>query len=83
VSQSTDIRVSLTNEQLKAASARATKAGFESVEDWAQELVEAELRRADLEAHLAQAIDQGDYQQLAAELREKIRVAPKPRPKGE
>lgn len=83
MSKPTEIRVSLTNEQVKAASARAAKAGFDSVEDWAQELVESELRRAELEAHLAQAIDQGDYQQLAAELREKIRVAPKPRPKGE
>jgi len=82
-SQSTEIRIALSDEQVKAASARATKAGFDSLEDWVLALVEVELRRAELEAQVSQAIDQGDFQQLAAELRDKLRVAPKPRAKGE
>jgi hypothetical protein len=78
-----EIRVRLDDTQCKAASARATQAGFDSVEDWVQVLVETELRRADLEAEISQAIDQGDFQQLAAELRDKLRVAPKPKPGGD
>jgi len=82
-SKRTEIRIALDPEQVAGASERARKAGFESIEDWLLALVEVELRRAELEAQVAQAIDQGDYQQLAAELREKLRVAPKPRSKGD
>jgi hypothetical protein len=82
-SKGTEIRIALTAEQVGGASERARKAGFDSVEDWVLALVEVELRRAELEAQVAQAIDQGDYQQLAADLRDKLRVAPKQRPKGD
>jgi hypothetical protein len=78
-SKGTEIRIALTNEQVVGASERARQAGFDSVEDWLLALVEVELRRAELEAQVAQAIDQGDYQQLAADLRDKLRVAPKPK----
>jgi hypothetical protein len=74
-----EFRVTLAPEQVKGASNRAQKAGFDSIEDWLLALVESELRRAELEAQLSQAIDQGDFHQLAVELREKLRVAPKPR----
>lgn len=79
----TEIRVALSDAQVKAASERARKAGFDSIEDWLHALVEVELRRAELEAEISQAIDQGDFQQLAAELRDKLKLAPKPRPKDE
>lgn len=83
-SKSTEIRICLDTDQVQAASARATKTGFDSLEDWVQALVEVDLRRAELEAQVSQAIDQGDFQQLAAELREKLRVAPKtPRKQGD
>lgn len=82
-SKGTEIRVALTGEQVMGASDRARKAGFDSVEDWVLALVELELRRAELETQVAHAIDAGDFQQLAADLRDKLRVAPKPRPKGE
>jgi hypothetical protein len=82
-SKTTEIRIALDPEQVAGASERARKAGFDSIEDWVLALVEVELRRAELEAQVAHAIDQGDYQQLAADLREKLRVAPKPRPKGD
>lgn len=79
-----EIRIRLTPEERRAALARAEKTGFDSLEEWVQALVEVELRRAELEAQVSQAIDQGDFQQLATDLREKLRVAPKtPRPKRE
>ena len=73
----TRLNVVLSTEQLAAAQARATKAGFERVEDWVQALVEVDLRRAELEAQVSNAIEQGDFQQLAADLRDRLRVAPK------
>lgn len=79
----TEIRVALSDDRVPAARERAAKAGFDSLEDWVQALVEAELRRGELETQISQAIDQGDFQQLAAELRDKLRVAPKPRSEGE
>ena len=79
-----DIRIRLAPDERRAAVARAEKTGFDSLEEWVQALIEVELRRAELEAQVAQAIDQGDFQQLAADLRDKLRVAPKtPRPKPE
>ncbi len=74
------LQIALSPEQLEAARERAKKAGFEAVEAWAQALVEADLRRAELESQVANAIEQGDFQQLAADLRDKLRVAPKPKP---
>jgi hypothetical protein len=82
-SGSTEIRIALRGDQVDGASERARKAGFDSIEDWVLALVEVELRRAALEAQVAHAIDQGDFQQLAADLRDQLRVAPKPRPKGD
>ena len=78
-----ELRIALSDEQAKAASERARGAGFDGLEDWLVALVEREIRRAALEAQVAQAIDQGDFQTLAAELRDTLRVAPKPRPQGD
>lgn len=79
-----EIRIRLSSDERRAAQARAEKTGFDSLEEWVQALVEVELRRAELEAQVAQAIDQGDFQQLASDIRDKLRVAPKtPRPKSE
>jgi hypothetical protein len=77
MAQITKIGVKLDAEQLAAAQARAARAGFARVEDWVQALVEVDLRRADLEAQVSNAIEQGDFQQLAADLRDRLRVAPK------
>jgi hypothetical protein len=76
----TELRIALSAEQLAAARGRAAKAGFERVEDWVVALVEVDLRRADLEAQVSNAIEQGDFQQLAADLRDRLRVAPKKKP---
>jgi cyclopropane fatty-acyl-phospholipid synthase-like methyltransferase len=73
------LTITLSAEQLEAARQRAAKAGFDSTQAWAQELVEADLRRAELESQVSNAIEQGDFQQLAADLRDKLRVAPKPK----
>ena len=78
--QESTLKIALSAEQFEAARQRAAKAGFEAVDAWAQALVEADLRRAELEAQVSNAIDQGDFQQLAADLRDKLRVAPKPKP---
>lgn len=78
-----EVRFHLDAAQHEAAMARAAKAGFDSLEAWVQALVEVEIRRAALEAQVSQAIDQGDFQQLAAELRDQLRVAPKPKPRGD
>jgi hypothetical protein len=75
----TILRVTLSGEQRDAAQRRAAKAGFESIDAWAQALVEADLRRGALEAHVTNAIEQGDFQQLAADLRDQLRVAPAPK----
>jgi hypothetical protein len=74
------LTITLSGEDLEAARQRAAKAGFTDVAAWAQALVEADLRRAELEAQVSNAIEQGDFQQLAADLRDKLRVAPKPKP---
>ena len=76
----TELRIALSAEQLAAARGHAAKAGFERVEDWVTALVEVDLRRADLEAQVSNAIEQGDFQQLAADLRDRLRVAPKKKP---
>lgn len=73
------IAITLSAGDLEAARQRAAKAGFANVAEWAQALVEADLRRAELEAQVSNAIEQGDFQQLAADLRDKLRVAPKPK----
>jgi hypothetical protein len=75
------LTITLSSEDLEAARQRAAKAGFANVADWAQALLEADLRRAELEAQVSNAIEQGDFQQLAADLRDKLRVAPKAKPK--
>ena len=74
------LTITLSAEDLEAARQRAAKAGFTNVDEWAQALVEADLRRAELEAQVSNAIEQGDFQQLAADLRDRLRVAPKPKP---
>lgn len=74
------LTITLSAEDLEAARQRAAKAGFANVDEWAQALVEADLRRAELEAQVSNAIEQGDFQQLAADLRDRLRVAPKPKP---
>jgi hypothetical protein len=73
------ITITLSADDLEAARQRAAKAGFANVDEWAQALVEADLRRAELDAQVSNAIEQGDFQQLAADLRDKLRVAPKPK----
>ena len=78
--QESTLKIALSAEQFEAARQRAATAGFEAVDAWAQALVEADLRRAELEAQVSNAIDQGDFQQLAADLRDKLRIAPKPKP---
>ena len=80
MAQESTLKIALSAAQLEAAQQRAAKAGFDAVDAWAQALVEADLRRAELEAQVSNAIDQGDFQQLAADLRDKLRVAPKPKP---
>ena len=74
------LKIALDPARLDAARARAKQAGFDDVAEWAQALVEADLRRAELEAEVSNAIEQGDFQQLAADLRDRLRVAPKPKP---
>jgi len=74
--QESTLKIALSAEQFEAARQRAAKAGFDAVEAWAQALVETDLRRAELEAQVSNAIDQGDFQELAAGLR----VAPKLKP---
>jgi hypothetical protein len=75
------LKIALDPAQLEAAYRRAKQAGFDDVGEWAQALVEADLRRAELESQVTNAIEQGDFQQLAADLRDRVRVAPKPKPK--
>jgi len=74
------LKIALDPAQREAAQRRAAQAGFESVGEWAQSLVEADLRLAELETRVSNAIEQGDFQQLAADLRDRVRVAPKPKP---
>ena len=73
------LKIRLDPAQRDAAKKRAEQAGFDDVDAWAQALVEADLRRAELEAEVTNAIEQGDFQQLAADLRDRLRVAPKPK----
>jgi len=74
------LTITLSAADLEAARQRAAQAGFANVDEWARALVEADLRRAELEAQVSNAIEQGDFQQLAADLRDKLRVAPKKPP---